>query len=307
MYFPETMGSFFSSQQAVAQTSSAVQCDFSRDLEIGSIGEDVRCIQQFLNSQGFTISQTGPGSSGNETTLFGGLTKDAIARWQEAMGISPASGMFGPLSRAKFLEKLAATLSSQVASLGSTPSTSGLPLVFPSTPTPTPVASESQAEKQARSAVKEALNLIEEAEDLADDAETVEEEEDALDEIEDAKDDLIKALKGFSNKDFDEMRSRAEDAVETLEDLIKDLGGDEDDAQDALDDAEEAIEDAKNEIDDADDDDEDVDEAEEILEEAEDTLDDAQEAFDDGDFDDAIELAQEAAELADEAVGAIGN
>jgi hypothetical protein len=71
----------------------------ARDLALGSVGEDVRMLQKVLNSQGFTISTTGEGSVGNETTTFGQLTHEALVKYQTAKGISPASGIFGPLTR----------------------------------------------------------------------------------------------------------------------------------------------------------------------------------------------------------------
>jgi hypothetical protein len=49
-------------------------CTFDRGLGVGDQGEDVRCLQQFLNDAGFVITTTGGGSPGNETTMFGELT-----------------------------------------------------------------------------------------------------------------------------------------------------------------------------------------------------------------------------------------
>lgn len=72
---------------------------FMRDLTLGSVGEDVRLLQQILNAEGFTVAQTGPGSSGNETDTFGALTQAALARFQTARSIAPALGYFGPLTR----------------------------------------------------------------------------------------------------------------------------------------------------------------------------------------------------------------
>lgn len=72
---------------------------FFRDLELGATGEDVRDLQKFLNGKGFKITEEGPGSPGNETTKFGSLTKKALAAFQAANGISPASGYFGPRTR----------------------------------------------------------------------------------------------------------------------------------------------------------------------------------------------------------------
>jgi uncharacterized delta-60 repeat protein len=78
---------------------------FTRDLTIRSVGEDVRQLQRLLNAQGFFVAQTGAGSTGNETTFFGGLTRSALARFQAAKGILPSVGYFGAKTRA-FLNSL---------------------------------------------------------------------------------------------------------------------------------------------------------------------------------------------------------
>ena len=72
---------------------------FTRDLTIGSTGDDVRALQQLLNDLGFLIADTGPGSPGQESTYFGERTRQALIRYQQANNISPASGYFGPLTR----------------------------------------------------------------------------------------------------------------------------------------------------------------------------------------------------------------
>lgn len=73
--------------------------NFTRDLELGDTGEDVRSLQKFLNSKGFTIATTGPGSPGNETSIFGRATQQALIRYQQSMKITPAVGYFGPVTR----------------------------------------------------------------------------------------------------------------------------------------------------------------------------------------------------------------
>ena len=73
---------------------------FKRDLKLGSIGEDVRALQVWLNAHGFTVAKSGPGSRGKETTKFGSLTKAALVKFQSAKGIKPSAGYFGPKTRA---------------------------------------------------------------------------------------------------------------------------------------------------------------------------------------------------------------
>ena len=82
---------------------------FTRNLGAGDIGDDVRRLQVFLNQNGFTIADTGPGSPGSETTYYGSLTTQAVARYQQANGIQPAVGSFGPITRAHVNSALAIT------------------------------------------------------------------------------------------------------------------------------------------------------------------------------------------------------
>ncbi len=82
--------------------AQAASCGFTRALFLGARGSDVQCLQQYLNGAGYTVSVSGPGSPGNETTFYGGKTKAAVAKWQAAYGV-PAVGRFGPLSQAKYV------------------------------------------------------------------------------------------------------------------------------------------------------------------------------------------------------------
>lgn len=87
---------------------------FIRTLSIGSSSEDVRNLQTFLNDQGFTVSVTGPGSRGQETSFFGPATRAALMRFQShynAEILSPwnlasATGFFGTYSKKKANEIL---------------------------------------------------------------------------------------------------------------------------------------------------------------------------------------------------------
>jgi hypothetical protein len=73
---------------------------FTRDLTIGSTGADVTALQVYLNTHGYVLASSGPGSPGNETAKFGALTRAALARFQKANGITPPAGYFGPKTRA---------------------------------------------------------------------------------------------------------------------------------------------------------------------------------------------------------------
>ncbi|MEK7107216.1 MAG: peptidoglycan-binding protein [Patescibacteria group bacterium] len=88
------------SPAAPATVVASENASFKRDLETGSKGSDVRALQAYLNSHGFSIAASGAGSPGNETELFGGLTRAALAKWQASVGITPAAGYFGPKTRA---------------------------------------------------------------------------------------------------------------------------------------------------------------------------------------------------------------
>lgn len=90
---------------AFAQTQS-----FGRALRLGASGEDVRLLQQLLNRDARTqIAATGPGSPGNETALFGPLTRSAVIRFQELhnsevllpAGLTRGTGIVGAFTVAK--------------------------------------------------------------------------------------------------------------------------------------------------------------------------------------------------------------
>jgi hypothetical protein len=73
---------------------------FTRDLKVGATGDDVKALQVYLNTHGYIVASSGPGSSGNETTKFGGLTRAALMKLQKAAGITPIAGYFGAKTRA---------------------------------------------------------------------------------------------------------------------------------------------------------------------------------------------------------------
>ena len=74
---------------------------FSQNHQLWDTGADITALQQYLNAHGFPLVSTGWGSPGNETDTFGLHTYAALVKFQEANNL-PATGYFGPLTRAAF-------------------------------------------------------------------------------------------------------------------------------------------------------------------------------------------------------------
>ena len=76
------------------QVSTSTSIQFTRDLEFGIKGDDVKALQQILISK-----DTGPRAKAlaknGVTTYFGTLTKQAVIEFQKANNITPALGYFG--------------------------------------------------------------------------------------------------------------------------------------------------------------------------------------------------------------------
>lgn len=100
---------------------STASYNFTRDLSGGNQGDDVKALQQFLNSNGFPVSLVGLGSPGNETTFFGQGTKTALVKWQTANNILPATGNFGPKSRSTIAKVIGESFSASALSATQVP------------------------------------------------------------------------------------------------------------------------------------------------------------------------------------------
>lgn len=91
-----------------AVTSASGKVNLTSNLSKGSRGASAKSLQQFLNTHGFVVASTGPGSPGNETTFFGNLTVEAVKKFQVQYNIAasgqPGYGVVGPKTRAKINE-----------------------------------------------------------------------------------------------------------------------------------------------------------------------------------------------------------
>jgi hypothetical protein len=96
--------------QTITTSSQPGATALTMNLSFGMEHEQVRLLQKFLNSAGFSIAQSGPGSPGQETMKFGSLTREAVKKFQCAKGIictgdeyTTAYGYVGPRTRAELL------------------------------------------------------------------------------------------------------------------------------------------------------------------------------------------------------------
>jgi len=135
----------------------------TRDLTIGSVGEDVRDLQKFLNTDSATaVAATGAGSPGNESTYFGPATSAAVARFQakypedtyKKAGLTAPNGFVGALTRQVINSKMGfvvRTSSSPVSGFVYDPDASALPaLVAPTYNAPLYTANDAFNDEYAR-------------------------------------------------------------------------------------------------------------------------------------------------------------
>src|SRR3989338_7517122 len=98
----QAMIASLSAQLAALSGGTTSSYTFNTNLTVGSRGTDVMNLQKVLNMNADTqVALIGAGSPGNETSYFGGLTKQAVMKFQAKYGISPVAGYVGPLTRGK--------------------------------------------------------------------------------------------------------------------------------------------------------------------------------------------------------------
>lgn len=110
--------SLFALLIAFSFTLTANAYNFTRDLELGSTGNDVLELQEMLAGGGYLPSDSATG-------YFGRATELAVAKWQIAQNITPISGIFGPKSRAAALEYATHPVEGSVLGESTTVATAG--------------------------------------------------------------------------------------------------------------------------------------------------------------------------------------
>lgn len=82
---------------ALSAVAASAATSYTRDLTIGSTGADVASLQTTLVSKGFLVIPANVSKG-----YFGALTKTGLMNYQKSVGIAPAVGYFGPITRAHF-------------------------------------------------------------------------------------------------------------------------------------------------------------------------------------------------------------
>lgn len=313
----------------------AMECSFERDLDVGMEGEDVLCLQEFLNKAGYTLTESGPGAPGAETKRFGALTREALAKWQEDNDVSPALGYLGPLTRTA-LEVLGgdsaqedtesntdATLPANLGSLGSLEGVLsslsegdrkqanellelfdalGITKTGTTPSGDTATGDEDDEEEESTTDItigtlmKDTVRMIREAEDAIDDEEVSDEKLIiARDNYNDAREDMLDAVYQYFSGDTEEAYEYAEDAYDNAKDAYEDAGGVTLESE-----VDDMIDDIEDDLDDAWDDMEDMEDDGEDVDDAIEYLSDAENLLEDAKeaYDD--ENYEEAEDLVDE-------
>ncbi len=99
-------------------TTSGYQ--FSKDLTVGSKGDDVTALQTTLVSKGYLTMPAGVAMG-----YFGAATKAAVMKWQAAAGISPVAGYVGAKSRAALNAMSTSSTTSSTTTTTTTTTTTG--------------------------------------------------------------------------------------------------------------------------------------------------------------------------------------
>lgn len=98
-YFVASKPSLCTYAVSAPSTPKAPQ-PLNRDLGMGAVGGDVSFLQEYLIQRNIGPSAQALAVFG-ATGYFGNVTKEAVVEFQKSEGILPATGVFGPKSRAR--------------------------------------------------------------------------------------------------------------------------------------------------------------------------------------------------------------
>ncbi len=314
------VGVFLITSPSTADAASDT-CTFKRTLEMGVTGDDVLCLQKYLNNNGFVIADSGAGAPGKETGEYKALTQAAVVKWQKANKITPASGIFGAKSQAAYKSVISGGTVASTAVSGSAlvdellkkvqdlQKEKGLATTTPaktvSASTVTPVAGTDKAVRSLLGKVMDEIEAAEEAIEDSNDNDVIEEATDSLDK---ARANFYAGLRKFLAADNAKAESLLDKALSQAEDAVDEAGGDseEQEAEDRLDELQDMLDDVEADIEQADEDGESTSESEDNYDEAENLVEEAETAIDEEDYDEALDLLDEAEDLLDDAIDAIG-
>lgn len=264
-------------------SAHAAQCTFTRTLELETVGEDVQCLQQFLNEQGFTIAESGVGSKGRETNQYKEKTKEAVKKWQKAVGIAPVTGNFGPLSKSKYEAGF-------VTAPSSTPTPA--PVTTPSTVTQTTTTvstSESSSKKQLIKALELADSFDEYIDDRDDGGKNLDDKKKVLTKVEGYALDATRAYLSAQYTKVTEFTMKITDALDKYSDDLE-ATDDKDGAKEALKEAKDTLDSVDEKIKKAKDRKKDTEDAEDEFDLAEDHYKNARDAYSDEDYEDVFDF-----------------
>lgn len=104
----------------VSDAQPQTKTHFTRNLTIGSSGEDVASLQTWLESRGFLTMPAGVAKG-----YFGPLTRSALASYQASAGIYPAAGYFGPITISRVNSTISSVTPTPVPNPGNNTSPNG--------------------------------------------------------------------------------------------------------------------------------------------------------------------------------------
>lgn len=109
------------SASSASSISGGVGYASIRPLSITMTDPMVRTLQQKLNARGYTVTSSGPGSKGNETTYFGKATQTSLKQYQCAVMKVCSGANYGVLDQLTYISLFGVTATTTVAPNTQTP------------------------------------------------------------------------------------------------------------------------------------------------------------------------------------------